>query len=687
MKAKRSKRGNAIRTAVRRARHAMLRSGASETDWDQAVALVRDDWPGDHEAFGARPEAIAHARAAWCAWFHNRSDRAAQHSILAADAIGGDPVLLHLFATMESEEVGAVTGRMRALGVEPIDIVNEARRSLRACSAWTLVRVVDAVKGVAEEQHTALIRDAIAIPLVSAAELEGSGAEHALTARVARFARDLLGVIDVPALDQRQLVGNGGNARLPAAAQYIDDQLAGADIMSMDATLGALLRGVGSLGAERAASLEEKSRERMAAAREVLAGQLSDAGRALGFTSLPPSMPRRDVRALGFDRVPWDQLGPIYGAWVTSDVASYPLGMPWLNVAAGVLWEHEVRPEFERKALAVRELAELRDRKPPSTLRATMAERIIPAALSRQMCLDGFDDGTLRTRDGEELGRIAVTSDLTGDMVRAKLAAFGTVTGQLNYRELVHRSHDLMLTGADDPRAVEFVGGWEGQCEAIGVAPTTRNSAILQDMATAGSVVQWSTPHVDAGGLWTYKHRRGSRRSPGYVRYVLGDSMYPGRAAELAQESRLGARSRSRGARKALRLVPELRHSPPTDAVRRNDKGAAWILHRLVVVEMVDGAREMHEHGGIVLSADRRHELSSMVGLARTASERLWASWQSGDDNAPPLVKRVGDRWTLADDHAPERAFIESGGALRVAKAEAGRAGQAKRQRRRQRNT
>jgi len=113
-------------------------------------------------------------------------------------------------------------------------------------------------------------------------------------------------------------------------------------------------------------------------------------------------------------------------------------------------------------------------------------------------------------------------------------------------------------------------------------------------------------------------------------------------------------------------------------AARANDQGAAWTLHRLALIELVDRAEELHREGAIALTPARWHALAADARLPADTLARLLDSWRTGDDAAPALLAEPEPgRFTLADSHAAERDFIADGGRKRTEGREAGRKGKA----------
>jgi len=320
----------------------------------------------------------------------------------------------------------------------------------------------------------------------------------------------------------------------------------------------------------------------------------------------------------------------------------------FLKLMSHALWTDEVEPMLIRTA-----------RRRPAIVRAVVADRLLPA-MTRQAMLPELDDGVVRDVRGHVLGRIALTTEATIEVVRRGAHALGTVPAHRLIRALIHRSHDAWNRGVQDPRKVVFEGGWAGLLDALAVSQ--KNHDIIKAIAHAGQCIVWETPHANGEGLWLWSERRGTKRASGEVAFVLGDALTPGYADAM---TRAGD---SLPARIARRLVPELRYEPPMGGARTNDQGPIWTLQRLMLLHMVDHAEQLAANGGVVITPQRWVELAQQAGVSPRIVNRTLDAWIAGEsETAPPLVKRVDpDAWTLADHHAPERDFITAGGAERV---------------------
>ena len=334
--------------------------------------------------------------------------------------------------------------------------------------------------------------------------------------------------------------------------------------------------------------------------------------------------------------------GREWGLW-----RSEPDGEPFLVLLARALWVDKITPELER----------LKHRR-PAVARAVVRDRILP--LMTRQTVFSEPDGTIHDEKGQVLGRIALTTGATLEAVRRGADALGTVTGNRLLRALIHSSNDAWNRGEQDPRKVAFEGGWEGLLDTIG-APS-KHHTLVKEIAKAGQSIIWETPIAKHGGLWTWTERRGTRVLRGEVSFTLGDALTPGYANELALLS-----AKTAEARRARRLVPELRFEPPMGGARENDQGAIWTLHRLALVEFVDHATDLAKDGSVVITSARWSVLASQARLPTSILKRTLDAWTEGEsERAPALLTRLHeDAYTLADPHQPERDFISLGGAER----------------------
>ena len=331
-----------------------------------------------------------------------------------------------------------------------------------------------------------------------------------------------------------------------------------------------------------------------------------------------------------------------------------------LRLVAGVLWRERVAAQWERK-----------QKVPPALVRAVAIDTLIPAMARRLQYLPGLDDGRILDESGKrELGRISTVSAEILAETRAGLDLLGTVTGHRLVRYIVHTVHDQVEAG--DPYALRIeLLNWSTMAERVRY--TSRDFEPLQQLMQAGQHAEWVHPNAVIGGLWTYTYRRGNATAAGRLTVTAGEALAPGLAARLADDG-----NTSRAARLARRLVPELRFEPPVSAVENRSQGAAWTLHRLALVELVDNAEELSRNGAVAIGLQRWREMAKEARLPSDTLPRLLGSWTAGDDNTPALlVEPEPGRWTLADVHKAERDFIAESGRRRTQGRENARKGKA----------
>ena len=252
--------------------------------------------------------------------------------------------------------------------------------------------------------------------------------------------------------------------------------------------------------------------------------------------------------------------------------------------------------------------------------------------------------------------------------MRRGLELFGSVVGNRLLKSLVLRSHEQQERGDPFALRVRYAGGWAGLADALGFKD--KNTAPLVHLAEAGAAVVWATAYARGMALWALAVTRGNHLRPGEVAFTLNTPLAPGYAAELASE-----KNNSRPARMARRLVPELRYEPPTGAVRANEAGAVWTLHRRFLLELVDRAEEMVTQGGVALSSEDWRRFALEVGLPVATLPKVLDSWRAGESAAAPalLAELEPGLWTLADAHDLERRFLHEAGERRLKGREHGR--------------
>ncbi len=341
------------------------------------------------------------------------------------------------------------------------------------------------------------------------------------------------------------------------------------------------------------------------------------------------------------------------------------------------LWQPEdEQPSWGVRILALACAAQWLDSesKRPALTRVVTAS-MIHVPMRAQLNL--FDETLVEDAKKRPVGRIDV-STVPGIDARTALAlvhrgigVLGEVPGQRLIDRVLIRAHHAKEAGEADFRRVAWRGGLEAV--AADIMPGQKDWAKLRALFAAGSAVQWVAGDGGwaGGGLWTYTERRGGNgRGAGEVALVLGDALLKGFVHTI--------KGNSLTARESRQLVPILEHEPPMKAVRANEAGAVWQLSRLFVFRSVVHAPELVTEGGILLTPEDWQRLAEEAGLPRKVVPKVLDSWLEDESaRAPALLKRDGDRWTLADAHEAARVFIENGGRERIEGGKNGRKGSA----------
>lgn len=327
-----------------------------------------------------------------------------------------------------------------------------------------------------------------------------------------------------------------------------------------------------------------------------------------------------------------------------------PTCSPLLWSLAVVLWREVARPAWQEERDRARKSR-------PAIARVIAIGQLIPVMTGEyQRPLPLFETKEVHDERGRVVARIDGDAAVVAMATRG-LEVLGSPVGNRLIKSLVRTAWEQHERGDKNPGDVVFLGGWSGMAEHLRVRDDPKT---LQALAEAGQSVRWVDGATKGGGWWTWSSRRGGPGRPGEVRFVLGDPLRPGYALALEH----GDVAHTVTSRTARRLVPELRHEPPVGVLNERSQGAAWVLHRLLLVELVDAAEDVYRAGGALLTPDDWRTMAKRAGLPLDRVNTLLAAWQEGEsDTAPALLKQTDrNRWTLADPHDLERAFIEERG-------------------------
>jgi hypothetical protein len=288
---------------------------------------------------------------------------------------------------------------------------------------------------------------------------------------------------------------------------------------------------------------------------------------------------------------------------------------------------------------------------------------IIDVQRRRTLDLPGLADGRIRTPQGKVVAELPDVAGADVALIRDGVWQLGRPTGQRLLRHLIHEAHDRHLAGQDDG-VLRWPGGVSELLAELGIS---RNQIDELRAAVAAGPLTWLYS-IDGtrtvGGLWTFDSRH---RGP--LSITVGEALRPG----AALEARLRSPRAGRDLRNARVLIPELRGDVAAGALAPPDRGAAWRLHRLVMIALVDRARDLAQLGGAALDAEWWSVAAHQAGVPDGRLDALLGAWRDGEGAIEPMLELRDGLWTLADPHADARDFIEAWGRRQLAGARGGR--------------
>ena len=316
---------------------------------------------------------------------------------------------------------------------------------------------------------------------------------------------------------------------------------------------------------------------------------------------------------------------------------------PWALYLGQCLWVDVVKDKIRSKA---------------AITVATYEDAILKSYTARQLHIPfAGEEHIIRDNDGRQIGHIVNTIDKDViKAVQAGLKKLGSVTAQRLIKYFVLGVHDQFQQGLPGSHVLLFDGGFDALREKINGRKGGGVVRQIKNILEAGQHIYWKGDNGDViAGLWTYSYRRGNRKASGEVRVTVGDSLAPGLVHSLP--------GRTPSQRRRRRLIPELRFEPPVGVVRHNEQGAVWALHRLILLEMVTRCDELAADDGIIIQTPKWEALARRARLPTNNLNKVIESWVEGEsDQAPALIERQGDLFTLAHPHQPELRFIVDNG-------------------------
>ena len=240
----------------------------------------------------------------------------------------------------------------------------------------------------------------------------------------------------------------------------------------------------------------------------------------------------------------------------------------------------------------------------------------------------------------------AVPIEAVSVLARRGIGLLGTLTAHRLFRWVAVTTNDRFLDMIPDARVLVVDGAFDAMAELTG-----GDRKILPAIVAAAAHLYWPSPGGTGGGtLWAYTHRPAHGQRRGRVEMTVGTMMRPYYGFDVKGNALPG----DRGA-----LVPLLPLPPLIGG--RQTHGSQAALQLAVLAELRKRAVELVD-GGARISEVQWRALAERVGMSTALLARVLDRWVQDGDDAPALLRRDGDRWTLADAHAEARAFMELAG-------------------------
>jgi hypothetical protein len=352
--------------------------------------------------------------------------------------------------------------------------------------------------------------------------------------------------------------------------------------------------------------------------------------------------------------------------WVapTDDI---PLKLWPVERVAEHLWNHEIRPQWER----------LRDNR-PAVVRA-VHDDLEEMAFRNGRTVREQDGPQLELwNDGDEL--VAQTPTLAeqqlAQVVEQGTEEFRSITGVRLLVHVIRTTHLQFYRGVDDPRVVEIEGGIKELSRQIGGPGSGKSQDRLRKILEAGSQWRKEWNGVIERGLWTW--RVDDRTGPGkrsHIRIIVGDPLSP----QFVHKMPKGERT----------LVPIVDIAPLVNPGRYYGPQAAF--QQAVVRKIVERRKHIPDRGGAALSlSDDLWPVADRLNLPQSTMKRALDRWTSDGDDGPKFLELVDGRlegdavYHLADNDKYRRAreFVAETARRSQRASEAGKASANKRKNR-----
>ena len=262
--------------------------------------------------------------------------------------------------------------------------------------------------------------------------------------------------------------------------------------------------------------------------------------------------------------------------------------------------------------------------------------------------IQGRIDGhgwTIADEHGKAVGRLA-SPEISPEI----MAALRSLHLQRVLRWAVWESYAQRFEHGNEAfHELHVEGGLEELAARIGASGQKAHTQI-RDALEALSLLRIDAPRSEGQVLaWHHYKAKGQQRS--WLQIVLMGPLRP----DYLDDDDLP--------RERRKLVPvPLPQMLPPFIGRPNEQAAEASLQLLVMREFRQHARSLVKHGFIELADGQFRRLADEAGVPRALVGRIFDAYQTGNDDARPVLTRAGGGFDLAEAYGPQRASIISVG-------------------------
>lgn len=357
-----------------------------------------------------------------------------------------------------------------------------------------------------------------------------------------------------------------------------------------------------------------------------------------------------------------DDLRAYFRAWLPDGfLERAPVGgLPYLRTLGRAAWFDVVQPKIKR-----------RNAKPPALVHPVHVSLVDVLTKTTKTEINGQRSIAFPGVPLVDVAALTAVQARGVELLRSRTA----------FRFLgwaVSAGHERAIDDVPDARTLHVIGGWSAIAEALGMT-SKRAPDDIRAIAEALDIARVPLPTGEQRTLLMLRDAEtatGQRQSS--IKMILGPELLPDYVFEMRS-----AMPKGRIRTEAERLVPMLRDVPVTGA--KQTYGAQEALAMLFVRELRTHARTLARNGTVEIPRHRWAELGRQARLPDATLPKVLDRWENDGTDAPALLIRKGDGFTLSDAHAPARAFIVDAGRNSADQADRARKGQTSRGQRRSR--